>query len=231
MQVSAKNIIAAYASFKSAALAGEMEADNPLGIQSAEIVESKVDNDPSTKDTLTATSWDGGFSSATDVYNFSEYSNNGKQVLDFNYQQAGFDAGDESGTVSLDAQSGEVLGVTGDAIQLKEESPISEPKPPPESKAIPDWIDTATLKETGGPVSFDGTQRVYLEDKNESQLNLSMTLMGDLSVTYLGENREPISHDPSPKEAGQLSDALKSLDDASNLAGYFQVLLGDRAAQ
>lgn len=109
MRVSPQTLVQTYASFKSAAMNHEVP-DNPISYGGdTEIMEAQVDNDPSTKDTLVASFWDGNFSGPTNIMTFSEYQEKDRLVLQYDHKEVGFGANQKTSTVKLDAQSAEVL--------------------------------------------------------------------------------------------------------------------------
>jgi hypothetical protein len=232
MQVSSQKILTAYASFKNAALKGETQADNPLGPMSAEIAEASVDHDPTTKDTLTATHWDGGFSSATDVYSFTEFQKDDALLLKFDYSQQGFGVNPSSGSVLLNSHTAQVLNVEGDALTVVEQSAPKPPAGPPEPPApgVPSWIDAKGLQEVDGPISFDGTQRVYLKDIDGDRVNLAAPMFGDMTVAYVGrENNSVAAHPPTKSEASQLATLLHGVEEPSEYVQSFEQVLANLA--
>ena len=101
MNISGQVVLRDYQTLRQAAASKEANATLEMAAQPVDLVSSQIDNNPATTDTIVASSWDGGFSSAVCTETYREYNQDGRNMLEYTKVNPGspFTVGSQPETV------------------------------------------------------------------------------------------------------------------------------------
>lgn len=137
MQISGQTVVRDYQALRQAAGSQEKQAILEMAPRAVELVSSQIDQDPSTTDTIVASSWDGGMSSTQARLTFRELQQDGKQVLEFTAQQPRslFATEQDQSNALIDLASGQLISSSGSGDFLVSNSgPVVPAQPTAQEK-------------------------------------------------------------------------------------------------
>jgi len=132
VNISGQVVLRDYQALRQAASNKEANATLEMAGQPVDLVSSRIDNDPTTTDTIVASSWDCGFSSTQARLTFTERQQDGKQVLEFTADQprSMFSEESDHSSALIDLASGQILSSAGTGnFLVQDAAPVVAPKP------------------------------------------------------------------------------------------------------
>jgi len=230
MKIPSQSILSDYRALRGAASEGAPKTFLDGIQQSVKLVDSQIDQDPTTPDHIVVSAWNGAFSgpgSAPAKLTYRETQQDGKQVLEFSASQpvSNMDPTMESSQAVIDIESGFILSAGGNGNYLVQNdipTPVVCPKPSDtdaqEAKAIK--ATHAELKQLLSDNQVQVGSDFFVESLYK-EVSLVKSEPGLIEISYWGGGF-------SGPEAGTYTETFREYrEDGKDMLAYLKVNSGD----